>query len=69
VEVKQMQEAAELAQLEASQKELNCAEHQLQVGHMKSLTHLVGEDVMRKIYNDSVSEEQEPRKTTTTTKR
>jgi len=54
VEVKQRKEAAELAWLEASQKELNHAEHQLQVGHLKSLT--MGEDVMRNIYNDSVRE-------------
>jgi len=55
VEVKQRQEEAELAQLEASQKELNHAKHQLQVGHLKSLTHLMGEDVLRNIYNNSVS--------------
>jgi len=41
VEVNQRQEAAELAWFESSQKELNHAEHQLQVGPLKSLTHLI----------------------------
>jgi len=64
------QEAAELAGLEASQKELNRAEHWLQVGHLKFLTHLMGEDVMRNICNDSVSKaKHRPRTKKKTTKK